>query len=155
MLDLAIVGATVVTPTGPALLDIGVRGGVTAMLVTPGSLPEAVSTLDAAGKIVLPGGVDPHVHTNAPNGMAGVLGRDVITKAALYGGMTTIIDFVWPGEGSPTAELARVVAEWDGNDIRETEECGRSDGKSAPDGVTSAADSVDTSDGSSGAEAEM
>lgn len=114
MLDLAIVGATVVTPTGPALLDLGVSGGVTAMLVTPGSLPEAARTVDAAGKIVLPGGVDPHVHTNAPNGMAGVLGRDVITKAALYGGMTTIIDFVWPGEGSPTAELERVTGEWDG-----------------------------------------
>jgi len=114
MLDLAVIGATVVTPSGPALLDIGVRDGITTMVVTPGSLPEATRVIDATGKIVLPGGVDPHVHTNAPGGMAGVLGRDVITKAALHGGMTTIIDFVWPGSGSPTEELDRVVAEWDG-----------------------------------------
>lgn len=114
MLDLAIVGGTVVTPTGPALLDIGVNDGITSMVVTPGSLPEAARTVDATGKIVLPGGVDPHVHTNAPNGMEGVLGRDIITKAALYGGMTTIIDFIWPGEGSPSAELERIVKEWEG-----------------------------------------
>jgi len=68
MLDLAIVGATVVTPTGPALLDIGVRGGVTAMLVTPGSLPEAVSTLDAAGKIVLPAASTPTSTRTRPTG---------------------------------------------------------------------------------------
>lgn len=85
-LDLATVGATVVGPAGPSLMDIGVKDGISAMLVTPGSLPEAKRTLDATGKMVLPGGVDPHVHTNAPDGMAGVLGRDIITKAALHGG---------------------------------------------------------------------
>ena len=114
MLDLAVVGGTLVTPTGPARLDLGVRDGIIAMVVTPGSLPEAARTIDAAGKIVLPGGVDPHVHTNAPNGMQGVLGRDLVTRAALHGGMTTIIDFVWPGAGSPTEELDRIVAEWEG-----------------------------------------
>lgn len=100
-------------PTGPASVDVGVKDGVTAMVVASGALPEAERTLDAAGKIVLPGGVDPHVHTNAPDSMEGVLGRDIITKAALYGGMTTIIDFVWPGRGSPTEALERVVAEWE------------------------------------------
>lgn len=114
MLDLAIVGGTVVTPTGPSLLDIGVKDGITSMVVTPDSLPEAGETIDASDKIVLPGGVDPHVHTNAPNGMEGVLGRDIITKAALYGGMTTIIDFAWPVQGSPTAEVDRLVSEWNG-----------------------------------------
>jgi dihydropyrimidinase len=114
MLDLAIVGATVVTPSGPTTVDIGVSDGVTAMLVAPGTLPEAAKTIDAEGQIVLPGGVDPHVHTNAPGDMQGVLGRDIITKAALYGGMTTIIDFVWPGAGSPTTELEKIIGEWEG-----------------------------------------
>lgn len=114
MLDLGIVGGTVVTPMGPLRLDVGVKDGVCTMVVTPSSLPEATRVIDATGLIVLPGGVDPHVHTNAPNGMQGVLGRDVIGRAALHGGMTTIIDFVWPGDGSPTAELERVVQEWDG-----------------------------------------
>lgn len=114
MLDLAITGATVVTPTGAAAVDIGVRDGVTAVLSAPGTLGEAARTIGAGGQVVLPGGVDPHVHTNAPLGMTGVLGRDVITKAALYGGMTTIIDFIWPGTGSPTTELEKVAGEWEG-----------------------------------------
>jgi dihydropyrimidinase len=114
MLDLAITGATVVTPTGAAAVDIGVKDGVTAMLVAPGTLPEAERVIDAGGQIVLPGGVDPHVHTNAPMNMEGVLGRDIITKAALYGGMTTIIDFIWPGAGSPTVELEKMIGEWQG-----------------------------------------
>jgi len=114
MLDLAVAGGTVVTPDGPAQLDLGVQSGVITMVVSPGSLPGAARTIDASGRIVLPGGVDPHVHTNAPNGMRGVLGRDVITRAALFGGMTTIIDFVWPDGDSPRKELDRVVAEWDG-----------------------------------------
>ena len=114
MLDLAIVGGTVVTPEGPALLDLGVVDGVTSMICAPGSLPEAATTIDARGKLVLPGGVDPHVHTNAPYGMQGVLGRDIITKAALYGGMTSIIDFVWPASTSPTETIDATIADWDG-----------------------------------------
>jgi dihydropyrimidinase len=115
MLDLCIVGATVVTPEGPQLLDIGVADGKTAVLSGPGGLPDAARTVEADGRIVLPGGVDPHVHTNAPYGMANVLGRDVIGKAALYGGMTTFIDFVWPGADSPLKTVEAMSAEWEGS----------------------------------------
>lgn len=114
MLDLAITGATVVTPEGPALLDVGVIDGKTALLASPGGLPPATRQLDATGRVLLPGGVDPHVHTNAPYGMANVLGRDIIGKAALFGGMTTFIDFVWPGESSPLEAVRSMVAEWEG-----------------------------------------
>ncbi|MBM9465859.1 dihydroorotase [Nakamurella leprariae] len=114
MLDLALIGGTVVTPEGPALLDVGVADGRIAMLSAPGTLPEATETLDCTGKLVLPGGVDPHVHTNAPYGMPNVLGRDIIGKAALYGGMTTFIDFVWPGIKSPLATVQDMVQQWEG-----------------------------------------
>jgi dihydropyrimidinase len=114
MLDLAIIGGTVVTPDGPAHLDIGVVDGVIAHVSLPGALPEAHRTVDATGKLVLPGGVDPHVHTNPPGGMENVLGRDVIGLAALYGGMTTVIDFVWPGSGSPQAAVDAAIADWNG-----------------------------------------
>jgi dihydropyrimidinase len=114
MLDLRITGGTVVTPDGPVPVDIGVSDGVITHLASPGTLPEAVTTVDATGKLVLPGGVDPHVHTNAPGGMPNVLGRDVIGLAALYGGMTTIIDFIWPGAESPQATLDAMIEDWHG-----------------------------------------
>ncbi|MCW2578346.1 MAG: Allantoinase, partial [Modestobacter sp.] len=114
MLDLAIIGGTVVTPDGPAHLDIGVVDGVIAHVSLPGALPEAHRTVDVTGKLVLPGGVDPHVHTNPPGGMENVLGRDVIGLAALYGGMTTMIDFVWPGNGSPQAAIDAAIDDWNG-----------------------------------------
>jgi dihydropyrimidinase len=51
--------------------------------------------LDAAGKLILPGGVDPHVHLDLP--MFGTVSSDdhyTGTKAAAFGGTTTVIDFV-------------------------------------------------------------
>ena len=56
--------------------------------------PEA-EVLDASGKFILPGGVDPHVHLDLP--MAGTVSSDdhyTGTKAAALGGTTTVIDFV-------------------------------------------------------------
>jgi dihydropyrimidinase len=51
--------------------------------------------MDASGKMILPGGVDPHVHLDLP--MFGTVSSDdhyTGTKAAAFGGTTTIIDFV-------------------------------------------------------------
>ena len=51
--------------------------------------------LDATGKLILPGGVDPHVHLDLP--MFGTVSSDdhyTGTKAAAFGGTTTVIDFV-------------------------------------------------------------
>ncbi len=51
--------------------------------------------VDATGKLVLPGGVDPHVHLDLP--MFGTVSSDdhyTGTKAAAFGGTTTVIDFV-------------------------------------------------------------
>jgi dihydropyrimidinase len=56
--------------------------------------------LDATGKYVLPGGVDPHVHLEMPAG-ATCSSDDWFTgtRAAAYGGTTTLIDFVEPAPG--------------------------------------------------------
>lgn len=113
MLDLAIIGATVVTPDGPSQLDLGIAGGKTSIISERGGLPEAKRTIDAAGQIVLPGGVDPHIHTIRPAGETGI-GREAISRAALYGGMTTIIDFVRPAPDSPVAAVKEAIEEWDG-----------------------------------------
>ena len=51
--------------------------------------------LDATGKFITPGGVDPHIHLDLP--MAGTVSSDdhyTGTKAAAFGGTTTVIDFV-------------------------------------------------------------
>jgi len=56
---------------------------------------EGIQTIDASGKLVLPGGVDPHTHFDLP--MFGtVCSDDHYTghKAAAFGGTTTVIDFV-------------------------------------------------------------
>ncbi|MDR4988231.1 MAG: dihydropyrimidinase [Bacteroidales bacterium] len=61
--------------------------------------------LDASGKIVMPGGVDPHVHMQLPTG-AGYSSDDFLTgsRAALKGGTTTLIDFVTPKRGQSLTE---------------------------------------------------
>jgi dihydropyrimidinase len=67
-------------------------------------LPEAVRTIDATGKVVMPGVVDPHVHIDDH---VSIDTYETATKAAALGGVTTVIDFAWQaweGEGSPWDE---------------------------------------------------
>src|SRR6266851_4498966 len=55
---------------------------------------EADKVIDAAGKLVIPGGIDPHTHMELPFG--GTQSSDDFltgTRAAAHGGTTTIIDF--------------------------------------------------------------
>jgi len=63
-LDLLVRGGTVVTPVGRRRLDVGVQDGV---VVTLGSeAPSSRRTVDARGLVILPGGVDTHVHLMDP-----------------------------------------------------------------------------------------
>jgi allantoinase len=62
--DLVIRGGSVVTATGVAKVDIGIRDGVIAA-VGP-NLASAPEEIDATGLHVLPGGIDSHVHFNEP-----------------------------------------------------------------------------------------
>ena len=57
-----------VLPSGPDAADIGVAGGQIAAIGAPGSLAAigAGRVVDAAGQIVIPGGIDPHVHCGWP-----------------------------------------------------------------------------------------
>jgi len=64
MLDLVIRGGQVVTPEGVGTWDVGVEGERIVALGAPGTLPrESARAIDASGKLVIPGGIDPHVHT--------------------------------------------------------------------------------------------
>jgi dihydropyrimidinase len=66
---------------------------------------EKYKHINATDKLVLPGGIDPHVHMHLPTG-AGFSSDDFKSgsSAALHGGTTTLIDFVTPHKGQSLAE---------------------------------------------------
>ncbi len=96
-----ITGGTVVTATGRSLADVLVDGETIAAVLAPGSVllgSDLTATvdrvIDATGKYVVPGGVDAHTHMELPFG--GTAASDTFetgTRAAAWGGTTTIIDF--------------------------------------------------------------
>ena len=109
-----------VSEDGPAELDIGIDGGLIAALAGRGQLSGyAERVIDATGKLVVPGGIDPHVHCAWPVGdPAGSLtaGPDVVSKAALFGGTTTLIDFAHrKAEERLSQTLERQDRTWHGN----------------------------------------
>jgi dihydroorotase-like cyclic amidohydrolase len=59
-LDLAIRGGRIVTSGGSSETDLGIRGGEVVQI--GGELPQAAREIDATGLLVLPGGIDMHVH---------------------------------------------------------------------------------------------
>ena len=63
--------------------------------IAPGLEVDSVSVIDASGRLILPGGVDPHVHLDLPM-FNTVSSDDHYTghKAAAFGGTTTVMDFV-------------------------------------------------------------
>jgi len=61
---------------------------------------QADHEIDAKGKLVMPGGIDPHVHLDMP--FMGTYSSDNYetgTRAALFGGTTTVIDFILQTQG--------------------------------------------------------
>ena len=92
-LDLLVAGGTVVTPAGRRRAHVGVRDGVVVHVGPPVATggPTAARTVDAAGLVVLPGGVDTHVHLMDP----GSPEREDFptgTAAAAAAGVTTIVE---------------------------------------------------------------
>ena len=98
MLDLVIKGGRVVTPTGVGEWDVAVQGERIVGVMLPGSLNEdAQKTIDATGKIVVPGGIEAHTHVGFPHrdqiwGNV-TAGPEDLSLAALWGGTTTMMDF--------------------------------------------------------------
>ena len=103
MLDTIIKGGTVVTPEGAIQADVGILGEQIAAVAAPGALDvlDAGQTIDATGKIVLPGGIEPHTHINVPVPDYWAGGRtevytqppEAASRAAAFGGVTTYVDF--------------------------------------------------------------
>jgi dihydropyrimidinase len=110
-------GGTVVSATGQAYADVLVDGETIVAVLQPGSellgtdLSAGVDTvIDATGKLVIPGGIDAHTHFELPFG--GTAASDTFetgTRAAAWGGTTTVIDFAVQTTGS---RIEDGLAEW-------------------------------------------
>ena len=97
-----ITGGTVVSATGSSLADVLIDGETIAAVVSPqfAATITADTTIDATGKYVIPGGIDAHTHMEMPFG--GTNASDTFetgSRAAAWGGTTTIVDFVVQAHG--------------------------------------------------------
>jgi len=95
-------GGTVLSTTGGSAADVLVDGDTIAAVAAPGVFSDEVAdqVIDAAGKYVLPGLVDPHTHLEMP--WRGETTIDDFTSghtAAAFGGTTTHVDFCIQGKG--------------------------------------------------------
>jgi dihydropyrimidinase len=108
-LDLVVRNGTVATATDTFRADVGVRGGRIVALAE--ALPRATQEIDAAGRLVLPGGVDSHCHIEQLSGM-GVWNADDFysgTVSAAFGGTTTVSPFAAQHHGQ---SMRDVVADY-------------------------------------------
>ena len=106
--DLVIRGGTIATAERSWRSEIGVRDGRIAEL---GSGLAGKRIVDAAGKLVLPGGIDSHCHIEQISSM-GVMSADDFysaTVSAAHGGTTTVIPFCAQHRGD---SLAGVLADY-------------------------------------------
>ena len=98
-------GGTVVSPTGTQAAEVLVDGERIVALAAPGSdlansFAEGGRRVDASGRLVIPGAVDVHTHMEMPFG--GTRSADTFatgTRAAAWGGTTTIVDFAIQRKG--------------------------------------------------------
>ncbi|NOY97589.1 MAG: dihydropyrimidinase [Chloroflexi bacterium] len=94
MVKKIIKSGTLITASETFQADILVENGKIAAIGQDLQTPDA-EVIDAGGKLIMPGGVDPHTHFDLP--MFGTVSSDdhyTGHKAAAFGGTTTVIDFV-------------------------------------------------------------
>jgi dihydropyrimidinase len=112
--DLVLRGGEVVTPDGVVRQEIGIREMKIAAI---GEGLEAREYLDTSGRVVVPGGIESHCHIEQESSLGGVMTADdfrVATKAAAFGGNTTVIPFAIQRRGKSLADAVeryRALAE--------------------------------------------
>ncbi len=109
--DLAIRGGTVVTAADTIRCDIGIRGGKIVQLSE--NIRTAAKDIDASGLMVLPGGIDSHVHLdqNSGPGIRMADGFESGTRAAAAGGTTTVLAFAKQEKGTSLRECVTAYHE--------------------------------------------
>jgi dihydropyrimidinase len=107
-MKILITNGTIITSTENYRSDILIADGLIDGIEPIIASNNADKIIDAKGYYILPGGVDPHVHMHLPT-PAGYSSDDFLTgsKAALYGGTTTLLDFVTPKKGESLTDALR------------------------------------------------
>jgi dihydropyrimidinase len=108
-MSLLIKNGRIITATDNYVADILVEGE-TIKAIGKDLNVKANKEINAEGKFVFPGGIDPHVHLDMP--FMGTFSSDSYetgTRAALYGGTTMVIDFVLQTQGK---SLQSALDEW-------------------------------------------
>ena len=100
--DTIIGNGSVVTATDTYVADVAITEGKIAAIAKALPRENVAKVLDASGKFVFPGGIDVHTHLDMPFG--GTTSADDFetgTRAAAFGGTTTLIDFAIQYKGQP------------------------------------------------------
>ena len=102
----------IITPTEDRVADVYAEGETITRIaehIDPASMPDA-EVIDATGKCVFPGFIDPHVHIHLPfMGTNAIDDHASASKAALAGGTTSLIEMICPG---PDDEPKLAFDEW-------------------------------------------
>jgi dihydropyrimidinase len=114
-MDLVIRGGMVATGAGATVTDVGVAEG---RIVQLGGVMSGETEVDAAGRYVLPGGIDPHVHLSPPVTGPGedswADDFEIGSRAALAGGVTTLGNMSFSRHGEQMRDgLERDLADAD------------------------------------------
>ena len=109
--DITIRNGRICTANETYYADIGIKDGVIAAIAH--NLPAGKKDVDAAGRWVLPGGIDSHCHVEQLSGMGMMCADDFYsaTVSAAFGGTTTIVPFAAATTfqtSSPTTRSARL-----------------------------------------------
>ncbi|MDF3077965.1 MAG: hydA [Sphingobacteriaceae bacterium] len=108
-MSILIKNGRIITASDDYVADIFINGETVQAIGKNLNMP-ADEVIDASGKLVFPGGIDPHVHLSMP--FMGTFSSDDYetgTRAALFGGTTTVIDFVLQTQGS---SLKAALTDW-------------------------------------------
>jgi dihydropyrimidinase len=116
-----ITNGTIVTADGSYVADVLIDGETITAIGRDlaGAGMTADKTIDAAGRYVIPGGIDAHTHMELPFG--GTFAKDTFftgSRAAAFGGTTTIVDFAVQSKGKSLREGLDVwMAKAEGNTV--------------------------------------
>lgn len=104
-------GGTIVTPRGRMRAGLAISDGKITAIGEEGTLAGADRTIDASGKYVLPGLVDPHVHFRYVDTPINE-GFEIMTRSAAAGGVTTVLPFIASTESLvPSVDIFRQIYE--------------------------------------------
>lgn len=107
--DLVVKDGTVVNAGARTEATVVISGGRIRALLDPSTpVPAATRVIDATGRFVIPGGVDPHCHIGQRLGAYSQLDDYAgASVAALWGGTTTVVDFAIPDPGQKPVDAVR------------------------------------------------